>query len=926
MKKLFFCVALLCVTFSFSQSKDFKIFGSIIAEEDQSPLESATIYLERVKDSALITYTISDKDGGFSLEGKTSDKTANLFVSYVGYQTYYKKIDLSALEINLNNLPLTVSTNSLDEVTIKSQAPITIKKDTLEFNVKSFKTKKDATVEDLLKLLPGVEVEEDGSIKVNGKPVNKILVNGKPFFGNDPTIATKNLTKDIIEKIQVVDTKTKSEAYTGEEGDKDNKTINLTIKEENNKGVFGRVSAGAGTQKVYEFAGMLNRFDNDQRVSVLVGGNNINSPGFSFGEIRKMFGGGYSMSMSSNGSFSIDGRSFGGGEGITISKNAGLNYADVLSEKVDVSADYFYSGSRSDNETITERENILSDGSYFTNSNSNSQNDSDSHSANVAFDIEIDSTLLINIEPSFRYFKSETRFNRNEASLDEFNTLTNESTTTSFVESVGNNFSNKIELTKKMGSNGAYIKFEINNEFNTTLTDDFLNSETNIYGDTPEDIIRDQFTDGENKLDRFSTEVTYRLPIIAKNLFLNLDYEFKSDKRTDVKSTFDRNDVTDAYDIFNTDLSTDFEYIDEESTPGISLNIRKEKFSGRIGANYVFRTLENKDFLRPALNIERNFKALEMSSYINYRFSPKSSFYMNYRLSNDSPQLSQLQPFLNVSNPLNTIVGNPNLEPTTRHNVYAGYNAFDFQKGTGFYFNFNASFNKNQIVSKTTVNEDFVRETTYANVNGGRRIGGGFNYSKKNKIDSLRTFKYSFGAYGNYNKNINFNNDVKYASHVTSISPRVTLTLTWKDVMEIKPRYSISITKNKYDIDAFENRDFLYHSLDIETATFLPKKLEWRNNIKYNYNPNVADGFQKSAWFWNSTLAYSVLKDQGSITLKAYDLLGQNTNASRTATEDYIQDSQSKVLEQYFMVGFSWKFNSLGKKGETGGNDVFYFD
>ncbi len=209
-------------------------------------------------------------------------------MSYVGYRTYLKKMLIDKEIIDLKRIALQLD-NQLGEVLVKSTAPITIKKDTLEFNVKSFKTKKDATVEDLLKQLPGVEVDDEGKITVNGKEVNKILVNGKPFFGNDPTITTKNLTKDIIEKIQVVDTKTKAEAFTGEVGDSENKTINLTIKEENNKGVFGRVSAGAGTDERYEFAGMVNLFDNDRRISVLAGGHNNNSPGFSLGELSTMF-------------------------------------------------------------------------------------------------------------------------------------------------------------------------------------------------------------------------------------------------------------------------------------------------------------------------------------------------------------------------------------------------------------------------------------------------------------------------------------------------------------------------------------------------------------------------------------------------------------------------------------------------------------
>ena len=353
--------ALLCVLFSFSQSqsKAFKISGKLIDETDQSALEAATVYLQRVKDSSLVTYTISDKTGAFTLEDETGDSSLNLYISYVGYKTYFKNIKLDKSDINLETIPLEVSSSSLDEVLIKSTAPVTIKKDTLEFNVKSFKTKKDANVEDLLKQLPGVEIDEEGKIKVNGKEVNKILVNGKPFFGNDPTITTKNLTKDIVEKIQIVDTKTKSEAFSGDGGDGDNKTINLTIKEENNKGVFGRVAAGAGTDERYEFAGMLNVFDNDQRLSVLVGGNNTNSPGFSFGEISKMFGRGRSYDVGRN--LGI----FGGGQGITTSKNAGLNYADKLGEKTDVSGDYFYTSSNSENESASERETILSDSRFF---------------------------------------------------------------------------------------------------------------------------------------------------------------------------------------------------------------------------------------------------------------------------------------------------------------------------------------------------------------------------------------------------------------------------------------------------------------------------------------------------------------------------------------------------------------------------------
>lgn len=897
-----------------------------MAENDNIPIESATVYVERIKDSTIVTYTISDKDGKFKLQNSTYDSSLNFFVSYVGYETYLKKLTIDKEKIDLGTISLKLN-NQLDEVLIKSTAPITIKKDTLEFNVKSFKTKKDANVEDLLKQLPGVEVDEEGKITVNGKEVNKILVNGKPFFGNDPTITTKNLTKDIIEKIQIVDTKTKSQAFTGEAGDDENKTINLTIKEENNKGVFGRVSAGAGTDKRYEFAGMANFFDNDQRISVLVGGNNTNSPGFSFGEISKMFGNGGGISFNSNGTFSVGGRSFGGGQGITTSRNAGLNYADKIGENSDISGDYFYSSSNSENETSSERETILADSRFFTNSNSRSNSDTDSHSANLEFEIKTDSTFQISIEPSFNYSKSRTLFSSNEETLDEDLVLTNQSDVNSSVESFAKDFSNEISITKRYGKKGGFVRLEFDANINQQESDDFLNSNTEVFGSDPETIVRDQFTDGENNSYGISTELTYRLPIVAKKFFLNFEYRYSRDKDNNRQSTFDFNDVTQDFTDFNTDLSTDFEYTDSRSIPSLSLTYRGEKWYTYFKMGYNIRTLENQDLLRPQFNVEREFKNIEANYRFNYRFSPKSSVYGGYRLSNNPPALRQLQAFTDVSNPLSTIIGNPNLGPSNNHNVYVGYSAFDWQKRTGFYGNANVSVTNDQVISKTVVDPETLRRTTtYENVDGNYNYGVWGNYDKQVKLDTLRSLKFRMRAGYNFSERINFNNDVKYASQVRSISPRFGVDFIWDKVMEFKPYYEINFTNNAYDIEAFEDREFTRHNAGLRTATFLPKNLEWRNDISFNYNPNVADGFQKSAWFWNSTLAYSVLKDKGIITLKVYDLLNQNTNARRIATQDYIQDSQSTVLRRYFMLSFSYKFNSLGSKGETNDGGVFYFD
>jgi hypothetical protein len=722
-----------------------------------------------------------------------------------------------------------------------------------------------------------------------------------------------------------VDTKTKSEAFTGEDSESQEKTINLTISEEKNKGKFGRISGGLGTDERWEAAGIVNFFDNDRRVSVLAGGNNTNSPGFSFGEIQKMFGGGGSISISNNGAFSIDGRSFGGGEGIVTSKNIGTNYADELARGIDISADYFYSESDSENETITERENILPETRFFTNSEGKALSDNVNHSFNAELDIEIDSTFLINITPSLRFGNSQRIRENFEETLDENNVLTNSSSLNNFSETQVRNFTNDIDVTKRFGDRGSFIRGSILTTLDNTDGDNFLTSETRIEDPNEADILRDQFTEVETTFNRFRFTTTYRMPIVAKKFFLDTKVRYNSDKRNNLNSTFDFDDSLQTYSIFNTDLSSDFEFDDVTVRPAAGLVYRKEKWSIGLETGYVFRTLENTDALRPELSLSQKFEALELDSYFTFRFNDKTSIYLRYDLRNQPPQLNQLQPFQDVSDPLNTITGNPNLEPANNHNVYANFNRFDFQKGFSFFGYLNLDVTNNQVVAQTTVDENFVRNTTYVNVDGNYNLWSSASISRKIKLDSLRTLDLRLGASGNLRRTVNFNNEEQFASRNRNLTPNVRLSINWKEVFEISPNYRVTFSKNSFNIQDFEDQEFVSHNLRINTALFVPKHFEWRNDFSYSFNPNVAPGFQRSIWFWNSTLAYSFFKDKATITLKVYDLLNQNNNARRTANANFIQDSQSTVLQRFFLISLSYKFNSLGKKGEVKDGPMFFF-
>lgn len=920
MKKILLSAALLCiVNLCFAQAVKYQITGTVTSNFDGKALESATVYLESAKDSTLVTYTITDNEGFFELEGRSFYQDVRLNISYLGHAAYTKEINLEEDTYRLGKIALEQS-NVLDEVVVRSRSPIVIKKDTIEFNVASFKTKKDANVEDFLKKLPGVEVADDGSITVNGKPVTNVMVNGKPFFGDDPTIATRNLSKEIIDKVQITDTKTKAQAFTGEEGDNEQKTINLTIREDKNKGVFGRVAAGGGTDERWEAAGMFNYFNNDRRLSVLAGGNNINSAGFSFGEIEKMFGGRGNRSFRISGgntSFSIGGRNFGGGDGIVTSRLTGFNYADNYGKSTELSADYFLSNSGSENASSVERENFLPDRKYFSRSNSNATNDNTSHSVNLNLDTKIDSTFMINIRPSFNYSTNTRGYSNSESSENEDNVLLNESDSDSYLESIAKSFSNDLTVTKNFAKKGAYLRLNVDNSHRNNDTDDFFNSETMVYGDNPTTTLRNQFTDSKNKNDNIRLGLNYRFPIISEKLFLNLEYSYRNEKEKDVKSTFDFNDMDGGYTDFNTALSTDFELTENRHQPEIGLNYRTEKVNLRVNGSYVFRTMENMDLLRPQFNLKRDFENAELNSRLRYSFSRQKSLFFMYRINNRIPQARQLQAFTDVTDPLNTVVGNPNLVPQTDHSMHLNYNNFDFQKGTGMYFYMALDIENNNIVPKTTIDENLVRYTTYANVNGNYNYNLGGSYSKTFKLDTLHSVKMEAGLWGSITRRNNFSNDVQYASNIKYITPSLGFTYTWLDIMELRPRYRISFSNADYTIDRFADNNFVQHNFGLDLRVTVPKNLEWNNELNYNYDPNISAGFQKSAWFWNSTLSYTILKGNGTISLKAYDLLNQNTDARRYATDNYIQNSQSTVLKRYFMLGFSYKFNTLGKVGEV---------
>lgn len=911
MKLKLFLAFLLISGLSYAQN--FEIKGKV-TDTSGVPLGSATVYLEKAADSSLVTYTISDEDGSFLLDASSGAKELDLIISYAGYRPYFKKVKTESQD--LGSIKMQFSSNELDEIAITAvRAPVSIKSDTLEFNASSFKTREDANLEEVLKKLPGVSVDNSGNITVNGKSVSRILVNGKEFFGDDPKIATKNLPKEIINKIQVVDTKTKSEEFTGEEGDSENKTINITIDEDKNRGFFSRLTAGGGTDDRYELSAIGNYFEDKQRISFLASSNNINSSGFTFDEIYDSMGrNAYSISRSSNGSFAINGFGYGNGDsGINETDNIGFSYADEWAQHTELSLNYFFNHNDNVNETKVERENILPDRRFFINSDSRSNRLNDNHRFSTSFEIQPDTLTRISFRPNFNVNDAQSYSDGFTESLDDNGNILNNATTSNDTKLFNSSFSNNAYFTRKYGDGDGFYSFGFSNNNNNRIQKNYFYSERNTFdenGDLLNSQIQDQFIDEDEKRNQYNITGNLRIPVAENwNVDVGLDYdnEHSKNQRLVYNATGEE-----EYEDLDNNLSNDFRSEISNLRPRAGIAYSNDTLRFQVSAGVHHTRLKNTDLFSDT-EIDNTYDNLYANAYLNYRITKSKAIYMNFRNSRETPSINQLQPVSITVNPLNILTGNPNLNPTFNNSVYLNYNNYDFASRSGFYTYVSGSFQQDAIVPITTTNDNLVRNTTYTNVDGVYNFYGGANLNKRFEIDSLTSIKVDPGVYGNVYNRKGFSNDVPFESKYVTVTPNIRLQYDIKDLITFEPYYRMNINHANYSLNNREE-NFLNHELNFQITSYWPDKFVIGSDFSYQKFGNIPAGFKSSFMLWNASLGYKILGDDGILKVKMFDILNENTSTNRMVGEDYIQNTQQLVLRQYAMLSFTWKLKKFGGK------------
>ncbi|QEC77985.1 outer membrane beta-barrel protein [Mucilaginibacter ginsenosidivorax] len=877
------------------------IKGKLIDSLDKKTVEFATIAVLDTRDttSTLVAYTLSDKEGSFSLHNMPAGVPLKVLITFVAYQPYRKLFTLSKGEV-LNLGAISMRPRQLKEVVIKGERmPIVIRKDTIEFDAEAFKTRPNAVVEDLLKKLPGLEVASDGTITVMGKNVTKILVDGREFFVNDPRIASKNLDADMIAKVQV---------YDDRENDPDhvvpaaqlNKIINLKFKKILKKSLFGKVYGGAGTQDHYQAGGLINLFRDTLQVSLLGVSNNLNSTGFDFNDL-------YTMGGVNRGGVAFSQGGFGFGRvpaGRQTTTSGGVNINTDYGKKLKVNLSYLYNHNSTAFNTVTNRQQFLADTIATTRSASDNLNTTGKHSLSASVRWKPDQATEVKYDPVINIAQNNSTTGYSSNSFSNFINPINKAVNSN--NSSGNNFrfEHALSYNRQLKKQGASVNIEQNLQFNPSRGNGFDNQQLTSYITSFPSYTFMRQDINNNRDNDARIKASYRYPINQKlviDVSAGLDYSNQLNK----VSTYNYNPATGRYDslllVQSSDLTRN-KWV-QNLTPGISYHFPKNI---TITAHLSAMLQEvNNVFNRNSPDINQHITNLLPSAELSV-----DNFSAGYSQSVQLPNIGDMIPYTVVFSPLFSVTGNPDLKPTTRDNFNINFNKYNFQNGIIFYISASASFEKNSIFRERTLDAQLVETSTPINRNGRYNYGFSGRFSKR----FAKRKDLQFNATSNLT--ISKNHDFYVLNHQDGYQDSYSINITerfsvnWKDIIEINPEYTVSNVHTVYSGVNFNNQNYIMHNANAHFNVYWPKRMNLEGSYTYLYNPLVPAGFQKNSHLLSLSLARGFLKkDRGEIKLSCYDIFNQNISTTRSVNENSITDVQSQIIKRYFMLTLQFKFN-----------------
>ena len=911
MRKLISFAIALCCLLSVS-AHDAVINGVLVDSQDTTELMEATVrLLMATKDSTMVKGTTTDLNGVFNIKGVKPGKYLLRF-SYLGYNDLIKHVTVGedGRDVNMGVVTMDPNTIMLKETVVMGvKSPIVVKEDTIEFNADTYKTQANAVVEDLLKRLPGVEVGADGKITANGKEVKKILIDGKEFFSDDPTVASKNIPADMINKLQVIDRKSDLARLTGVDDGDDETVINLTVKKGMNNGWFGTVNAGYGTDDRYAGNVMINHFRDGNQFTILGGGNNTNNLGFGDG---------------ASGRF----QRWGGDRGVTTSQYAGLNF-NIGSKEDDhfrVGGDIMYSHSDRDTRTSTARQYLLQDSTSYEDANTVARDKSHNIRGDFRIKWEIDTCNTLDIRPnfSFNFNKSERGDTSSLVAGDPARTAVNRSLSNFFNDGKSFEWGTRLIYNHKVASHpGRSQSLMLNYSYSNVREDADTYTNNTYYLLSDQDQLIDQTANNRRKTHSITGRLSWTEPIgdVKNARFLEFSYRGNFRSTTSDKLVYDNmrdgiwpsGTVTDQE--WNESLSNSFrnKFFNQEFSLGFR-QVRKA-YNLNVGISVNSAMSKSKDLINSARDIKERW-AWSVAPYARFRYKFTETRNLNffYRMRAQQPSITQLQPVADESNPKNIIIGNPELKPTFNHNINLRFGDFAQGAQRSIMAMMNVDFAQNSIVSDVTTDElTGNRITSYTNV------GGVWSAMAMNMLSfpfgSQKTWYFTSHLFARYGVTKSVTNGVENRSNTLRVnySPGLAFRNSVFDI-ELRPTYGFQNTTTS----ALKSNTRNIHTWGgMFNGTYsAPFGLVISTDLRYSTTSGYSAGYNSDQWIWNGSVAYQFLRDkQAALTLSVYDILGQRKNIYRNVTGDYIEDVFYNSLGRYGMLTFTYRFNTF-KKGE----------
>lgn len=902
-KNIVFIFLILSIFTAFSKNNT-SITGKVIDRDTKEAVPQANIRILQQRDSAYVNGVATDTQGNFNMN--IAKGRYILQITYIGYNHAYRNIEVlgSSKKMDLGTIELSTDNILLQAAIVTAKAPeIVVKGDTLEFNADSYKVTESAVVEDILKKMPGVEVDSEGKITINGREVKKIMIDGEEFFSSDPKIASKNLPAKMVDKLQVLDRRSDMSLMTGFDDGEEETVINLTVKPGMKEGLLGNAFAGYGSNQRYEANAMINYMKNRDQYTFLGGINNTNNAGFTD----------FSSSMF-DGMRGGRGRRFMGGDGITESANAGLNFAKQVGEKLKFGGNIRFGNT--DNNTISKIHtlNLLNNGNTIDNEKSESNSSSNNFNMDFRFEWKPDTLTEIVFQPSASIYNNRKKevgefFTAMEISGDTIN-FGNSSYNS---KGYGKEISSRLDVSRKLSDTGRVLSFQFRGNLSDSENVGENKSNTFYSGSHPNDIINQQFTNRNNSKS-WRGYVSYVEPIGNKN-FIQLAYTFRqnfseSDKDTRVK------DEDNNYTILDKDYSKRLE--NNFTRQEIELNFQsiREKYDYRFGFSVQPASSKSKTFIGDSLinPFKQNVTNYAPMAQFNYRWSRQHNLRIRYFGYTDQPTVEQLSPVVDISNPLNVTYGNPDLKPSFQHRFNIRYQNFNAEKGASIAMFSNFSYLTNDIVTSTMINQETGRRiSTFENVRGNWSADMRFMVNLPLKNIKYSIFSMSFVNYNNTN---GFVNNEKNLSRRTNLFQVLGLNYR-SDIFDFTLRGNINFNKVNNSILSQQNQEYFNYGSMGNTTIYLPWDMSIESDISYRANSGYADGFSQQEWLWNASIQKQLFKQKnGTIRFKIYDILQQRSNVSRSVTANYIRDTTTNALTSYFMFHFVYKFN-IFKGGAT---------